>query len=254
MLKVCVNGARRPGDHPALPVTAEDLARDGAAAAAAGADAVHLHVKDDQGADTLDGAALVAVLTAVHAAVPGLPVGVTTGAWAMPDPAARVAAVRSWGGLPRLPDFASVNWHEDGADEVAAALLEVGVGVEAGLWHAQGARAWLSSPHRDRCLRVLLELPDGLDAPTVDVHTRQLLGLVGAAGGRWPTLLHGDGSSAWPALRLAGRLGLSTRIGLEDVLVLPDGSPAPGNAALVRAARDLLRVRAAGAPSQQRGP
>jgi uncharacterized protein (DUF849 family) len=43
-----------------------------------------------------------------------------------------------------------------------------------------------------------------------------------------------------PALRVAGRLGLSTRIGLEDVLVLPDGSPAPDNAALVRAARDLL--------------
>lgn len=240
MLEVCVNGSRRRGEHPALPVTAEDLARDVAAAAAAGVDAVHLHVKDDRGADTLDTAALAAVLTAVHAAVPGLPVGVTTGAWALPDPAARVAAVRSWGDLPRRPDFASVNWHEEGADEVAAALLEVGIGVEAGLWHAAGARAWLTSPHRERCLRVLLELPDGLDAPAVEVETEQLLGLVRAAGGHTPTLLHGEGSSAWPALRLAGRLGLSTRIGLEDVLALPDGSPVPDNAALVRAARDLV--------------
>lgn len=40
-----------------------------------------------------------------------------------------------------LPDFASVNWHEDGADEVAAALLEIGVGVEAGLWHVDAALA-----------------------------------------------------------------------------------------------------------------
>ena len=240
MLKACVNGVRRPGEHPSLPVTAQDLARDLAAVAAAGVDAVHLHVKDGQGADTFDPAALLAVLTEVRAAVPGLPVGVTTGAWALPDPAARVAAIRSWGSLPLRPDFASVNWHEDGADEVAAALLEVGVGVEAGLWHASGAEAWLASRHRDRCLRVLIELPDGLDAPAVDVEVRRLLGLVDRAGGSTPTLLHGEGSSAWPALRLASRLGLSTRIGLEDVLVLPDGSPAPDNVALVRAARELL--------------
>ncbi len=45
-----------------------------------------------------------------------------------------------------------------------------------------------------------------------------------------PVLLHGEGTSAWPALLLAGRLGLSTRIGLEDVLVLPDGAQAADNA------------------------
>jgi uncharacterized protein (DUF849 family) len=93
--------------------------------------------------------------------VPGLPVGVTTGAWALPDPDGRVAAVRSW---TMLPDFASVNWHEDGAEQVAAALLDCGVGVEAGLWHADAVDAWSVSPLRDRCLRVLLELPDGTPA------------------------------------------------------------------------------------------
>jgi uncharacterized protein (DUF849 family) len=248
VLQACVNGVRRPEEHPALPVTAGALARDVAAVAVAGVDAVHLHVKDEQGADTFDGAALVDVLTRVRAAVPELPLGVTTGAWALPDPAARVAAVRSWGELPLRPDFASVNWHEEGADEVAAALWEVGIDVEAGLWHARGARAWLASPHRDRCLRVLLELPDGMDASTVDLETQQLLALVRRAGGTIPTLVHGEGSSAWPALQLAGRLGLWTRIGLEDVLVLPDGSPAPDNAALVRAAQALLSGRARGTP------
>lgn len=53
-------------------------------------------------------------------------------------------------------------------------------------------------------------------------------------------LLRAEGSSAWPALLLTGRLGLSTRISLEDVLVLPDGAAAADNAALVRAAPDLL--------------
>lgn len=243
MLKACVNGARRPQEHPALPTTAAELAHDVAAVAAVGVDAVHLHVKDNQGADTLDGTALAAVLTSVRAAAPGVPVGVTTGAWALPGADARVAAIRSWRQLAALPDFASVNWHEDGADEVAAALLAIGVGVEAGLWHAEAAGAWLASPDRDRCLRVLLELPDGLDAPAVDAEAGRLLDLVrGACStvGGLSVLLHGEGSSTWPALRVAGRLGLSTRIGLEDVLVLPDGSTAPDNAALVRAARDLL--------------
>jgi uncharacterized protein (DUF849 family) len=37
-------------------------------------------------------------------------------------------------------------------------------------------------------------------------------------------------------LRLAGAHGFDARIGLEDTLTLPDGLPAPDNAALVRAA------------------
>jgi uncharacterized protein (DUF849 family) len=244
VLKACVNGARSRYEHPALPVTPVELARDLAAVAAVGVDAVHLHVKDDDGADTLDAHAMAAALAAVREAAPGLPVGVTTGAWALSDSGARAAAVRSWRDVRVLPDFASVNWHEEGADEIAAALLEIGVGVEGGLWHADGARAWLASPHRDRCLRVLLELPDGLDAAAVDAETDKLLQLVRQArrveARELPVLLHGEGTSAWPALLLAGRLGLSTRIGLEDVLVLPDGAAAAGNAALVRAARELL--------------
>jgi uncharacterized protein (DUF849 family) len=43
----------------------------------------------------------------------------------------------------------------------------------------------------------------------------------------------------WILIEDAVRRGLDTRVGLEDTLYLPDGSHAPGNAALVRAARDL---------------
>ena len=210
-------------------MTPEALGRDAVAVRAAGADAVHLHVKDVDGNDTLDGAALADVLSAVRAAAPGLPVGVTTGAWAEPDPAARVAVVGAW---PATPDFASVNWHEDGAEEVAAALLDRGIGVEAGLWHSRAIEAWLASPLRDRCLRVLVELPD---RPAQPARAERLVAMVD--DGEREVLLHGEGDSAWPVLLLAARRGLATRIGLEDVLVLPDGRPAPDNAALVRAAR-----------------
>ncbi len=240
LLQACLNGGRLPAEHPALPVSPDQLARDSAAVVTAGADAVHLHVKDADGADTLDAAVTERVLAAVRTAAPGVPVGVTTGAWAVPDPVERVAAVRRWRRLDALPDFASVNWHEDGADDVAAALLDLGVAVEAGLWHAAGVQALAASPLRGSCLRLLVELPHGPGAGAVDALARQLLDLVDSLATSTPVLLHGEGTSAWPALRLAGRLGLATRIGLEDVLHLPDGSPSSGNAQLVAAARDLL--------------
>lgn len=240
LIKACLNGPRRPGDHPALPCAPADVARDAAAAVAAGAGALHVHPKDDAGADSLDPGDVAAVVTALRDAVPGIPVGVTTGAWALPDPDLRVAAVRAW---TVLPDFASLNWHEEGADAVAAALLDRGVQVEAGLWHRRGVAAWQASPHRDRCLRVLVELPDGLDAAATGVRADELLAAVGDGP---PVLLHGLGSSCWPAVHQAAARGLDTRIGLEDSLELPDGSPAPDNAALVRAAVGVtLAVRAA---------
>jgi uncharacterized protein (DUF849 family) len=232
MLKACLNGPRRPADHPALPIAPAEVARDAVASVAAGVQAVHLHVKDDGGADTLDGKALAAVLGAVRTAVPGTPIGVTTGAWTIPDPEERVAAIRSW---TVLPDFASVNWHEEGAEDVAAALLDLKVGVEAGLWHAAAIQAWRISPNSDRCCRILLELQDDIDSGTVEKEADRLLSLIGPDRGI-PILLHGEETTCWPALRHAQRLGLATRIGLEDTLTMPDGSPASDNAALVRAA------------------
>lgn len=44
------------------------------------------------------------------------------------------------------------------------------------------------------------------------------------------------GPATWPVLAEAVRRGLDARIGLEDTLHLPDGSPAADNAALVAAA------------------
>jgi uncharacterized protein (DUF849 family) len=238
LLKACLNGPRLPGDHPALPVSPQALARDSARVAAAGVGAVHLHVKDISGADTLDGEHVAAALTAIRTAVPGLPVGVTTGAWAVADPDQRAELVRTW---RILPDFASVNWHEAGAVALAEALLQRGVGVEAGLWDSGAVESWLKWPYRDRCLRVLLELPDGLDAAQTAKEGDRLLAAVASADGDpVPVLLHGEGSSCWPALRHAADQSLATRIGLEDTLELPDGTPAQDNLALVKAAVEIM--------------
>ncbi len=238
MLKACINGARRRSEHPALPITALELAEDVAAVASAGAHAVHLHVKDASGQDTLAANALDEALSAVRPVSAGLAIGVTTGAWAAADPESRVAAIRNW---HSLPDFASVNWHEDGAEHVAVALLERGVGVEAGLWNPDAATAWVNSPLQKKCFRVLLELPDSLSGDEVEREVSALLAVIGNSP-MPELLLHGEGASAWPALRLAHKLGMQMRIGLEDVLTLPDGSTAGNNAALVQAALALVRV------------
>jgi uncharacterized protein (DUF849 family) len=232
-IKACLNGARRPSEHPALPTTPAALAAEAVAAAAAGARAVHLHAKDADGADTLAASAVDAAVQAVRDAAPQLPVGVTTGAWAMPDPAQRVSAVRSWS---VLPDFASVNWSEDGADAVAAALLERGIAVEAGLFHASAAAAWAASPSRHECLRLMIELRPG---DRVREEADDLLARLRTVDADTPVLLHSGGRSAWEAVEHAARRGLQTRIGFEDTLTLPDGTSAPGNAALVAAALEL---------------
>jgi uncharacterized protein (DUF849 family) len=238
LLKACLNGPRLPGEHPALPIAPHELARDTARVAAAGAGAVHLHVKDASGADTLDGDYVAAVVSAIRAAAPALPVGLTTGAWAVADPAQRAELVRAW---RVFPDFASVNWHEAGAVALADALLQLGVGVEAGLWHSDAVQSWQTWRHRDRCLRVLVELPDGLEPTETVEEADLLLALVASnVGNAVPVLLHGEGSSCWPALRHAADCGLATRIGLEDTLELPDGTFAPDNLALVAAAVEII--------------
>ena len=148
--------------------------------------------------------------------------------------------VRGW---TVRPDFASVNWHEPGSPELAETLLGIGVGVEPGLWRPEAVSAWLGWPRRGSCVRVLLEVTEDLPPGEAVAAARLLLTSIGPDTGGIPVLLHGEGTSAWPVFDVAVRQGLQARIGLEDVLVLPDGSPAPGNAELVTAARALIDGR-----------
>jgi uncharacterized protein (DUF849 family) len=232
-LKACINGARTPDQHPNLPVAPEQLAAEAVAAHRAGAKAVHMHPKTADGMDSLLPDTVAAAVSAVRHAAPGLPLGVTTGFWALPDAADRLRAVQRW---TVLPDFASVNWHEPGSEDLARLLLKKGLGVEVGLFHAEVAEAWAASEISGHCMRVMIELPAAGDAATAD----DMLSRVLAVGSPAPVLLHGLDESCWPLLVHAGTRGVQARIGLEDTLLLPDGSTAPDNAALVSAAVELL--------------
>jgi uncharacterized protein (DUF849 family) len=232
-VKACINGARTPDQHPNLPVTPDQLAAEAVAAHQAGAKAVHMHPKDADGVDSLLPDEVDGAVAAVRHALPGLPLGVTTGYWALPDARQRLRAVESWS---VLPDFTSLNWHEPGSPELAQLVLSRGLGVEVGIFHAEAAQSWAASDIAPHCMRVMIELGADADIATAD----ELIALVAAAGSPAPILLHGLNESCWPLLEHAGVRGVQTRIGMEDTLALPDGSVAPGNAALVSAAVDLL--------------
>jgi uncharacterized protein (DUF849 family) len=232
-VKACINGARTPEAHPNLPVSPQQLAADAVAAHQAGAKAVHMHPKTTDGVDSLLPEVVDAAVAAVRHAAPGLPLGVTTGFWALPDADDRRRAVEGW---TVLPDFASVNWHEPGSEELARLLLSRGLGVEVGIFHAEAAASWAASEMAQHCMRVMIELSRDGDIAAAD----DLLSQVLAVGSPAPVLLHGLDESCWPLLEHAGVRGVQTRIGMEDTLRLPDGSTAPDNAALVSAAVQLL--------------
>ncbi|MGW1593971.1 3-keto-5-aminohexanoate cleavage protein [Streptomyces sp. NPDC002343] len=241
MVQVCLNGRRSAADGTGVPMSPPELARSAAEAVAAGATSVHVHPRTPCGRESLSPRVVGPALEAIRARV-AVPVGVTTGAWTEPGPAARLDRVRSWS---VLPDFASVNWHETGAEEVAAELLARGVGVEAGLWSGTGgAGRFAASPLGPAVLRVLAEVTDP-DPATAEASARALLAELGPAHGR-PVLLHGEEGGTWPVLRLALRRGLAIRIGLEDTLLLPDGRRAGSNARLVaEATAEAARLRRA---------
>src|ERR687895_1473290 len=144
MLQACLNGRRaraeRPaasrtpgaagGDHPAVPLTPEELAADARRAVAAGAAELHVHPRLPGGRDTTEPAAAGATVRAIRAACPGVPLGLTTGLWTTDgDAELRHAQVEAW---EDLPDYVSVNLAEPGSAELCELLAGRGVGIEAG--------------------------------------------------------------------------------------------------------------------------
>jgi uncharacterized protein (DUF849 family) len=234
MLQACLNGNHQPGSVPGLPVTPEELARAAKAVRAEGADELHFHPRGADGAESLSPRDVSAALTAVRAAVPGMPVGVSTGDWIAPGGRARQAELRAW---EVLPDYVSVNLAEPDADEVIALMLAKGVGVEVGLASRADARRFLGLPEAGQVRRVLVEME--ADPTRAAAEAETILAAL-AEGPELEVLLHGEQASLWPMIDMAARLGLDTRVGLEDGRLLPDWRPASGNAEMVRAARSRL--------------
>lgn len=238
MIQAALNGMRECDDHPGLPCTAEELARDAVACVAAGATELHIHPRDTDGRETLDPLVVYGTVRQIKNAI-DIPVGVSTGAWIESDPEQRLTTIRSWYG----PDYASVNCAETDAIEIMYALIGVGIGIEVGIGHPDevdifGRSLLLFS---NAIVRILVEpLGEHLADETAArerfdaIHTR--LDLLGISN---PRLQHTDGPLAWFGVRDALRRGWDTRIGFEDTLTGPRRKTVASNAELVTAAVEI---------------
>jgi uncharacterized protein (DUF849 family) len=227
-LKACLNGGRTRAEHHAVPLSPGELAADAIAVREAGAFAVHVHPRDARGVQTLDARACDAAVAAVRAGAPGLPIGLSTSEAIDPDPFARAAAVRSW---RERPDFVSVNLSESGWVGIVRAALHAGIGVEAGLATPADALALAGSSYTHQIVRALVEVDGGVE------DARAVARLIPAG---LPQLWHGYGERTWEILAVCRGTGVDVRVGLEDVLALPDGRSAADNAELVTAAIELI--------------
>ena len=87
--------------------------------------------------------------------------------------------------------------------------------------------------------RVLVE-PLDADPGEAVAHAAAMEERLAEGGVRLEQVHHGDGIASWAVNARGASRGHGIRTGLEDTTVLPDGTLAPDNAALVLAAAELL--------------
>jgi uncharacterized protein (DUF849 family) len=73
LIKAAINGARTRAQCPALPVTPAEQAAAAAESVAAGAGAIHVHVRSADGRESLAEPDVSLALQAIRAATPGTP-------------------------------------------------------------------------------------------------------------------------------------------------------------------------------------
>jgi len=132
-LMVAPTGARRTKqDHPALPVSIKEIVAEARACYEAGADGIHLHVRDEQGEHTIDVGLYREALSQLSAEVPDMAVQVTTEAVGRYSPADQRNLVEEL-----KPKLVSISIAEMTADPSESAVINFyqqcavgGVGVQ----------------------------------------------------------------------------------------------------------------------------
>jgi uncharacterized protein (DUF849 family) len=234
-LQACLNGSRSPGDHDALPLTPDELARDAHAVAEAGAVAVHVHPRGPDGLESLEPAHCGAAVAALRDAAPKLEISLSTGLWITGgDVERRLECVRGW---TELPDCVSLNVIEAGWEELAELVTGRGIEIEIGLWLADHPARLAASGLARRCRRALVEPQE--TAPAIAVATAGAIdGGLEAEHIELTQLHHGYDHTTWAVLDAAVRRKREIRIGFEDTYALPDARRAGSNAELVAAAAE----------------
>ena len=245
-IMVAPNGARRTrSDHPALPVTTEELAATARACFAAGADATHLHVRDEEQRQSLDAGRYREAIAAISESAPGMAIQITTESAGIYGVSAQLACLEAL-----RPSAASISVREMARDPGLAArayalCAEAGTEVQHILytpdcvvrlrdWRASGVIA----KGQDDVIFVLGQYNPPVMAAPGDLDP--LLAATGDMGLRWTVCAFGHNERACLLGALAR--GGNARIGFENNIHAPDGALLADNAAsvaaLVAAARD----------------
>jgi uncharacterized protein (DUF849 family) len=255
----------RPEQHPALPITPEQIARACLDAAKAGAAVVHIHVRDPAtGRPSMQLEHYQEVMTRIRAENTDLVINLTTGPGGrfIPSPDnPQVAAPGSTLMVPERrvehiaalrPDIATLdlNTMNSGADVVintvasvtrmAKVINDAGVKPEIEIFDS-GDLHMARDLMRDGVLQgpglfsFVLGVHYGFSAsPETMAYARSLL----PAGATWTGF--GIGRHAFPMVAQAWLLGGHVRVGFEDNLFIAKGTLAKDNAQLVSRARLII--------------
>jgi 3-keto-5-aminohexanoate cleavage enzyme len=247
-IAVAPNGGRRTKtDHPALPVTTDEIAATAAACLEAGACMIHAHIRDRQGGHLLDADAYRATIAAVRAAVGDrLVIQITSEALGIYKSAQQMAVVRDV--RPEAVSLALRELAPDASHETAFAdflswLRKESVTPQIILYSPEEAARLAEFKARG-------VIPFN-DVPVLYVLGRYTAGQKSSPNDLLPFLAPGAprfahwtvcafGSRENACVTAAALLGGHVRVGFENNFWLPDGSVAPDNTALVAAARATL--------------
>lgn len=235
---VAPNGARRGrADHPALPVTIPETVETAVACRRAGADGLHLHVRDAEGAHSLDPGRYKEALAELARAAPDMTVQITTESAGIYDVPAQLATLRAV-----APEWASISVREIArapklVDTVYGTCADNGTRVQHILYDAADAallqdwqaRGLVRAGQED----VILVL--GRYASGQQSRPQDLAPLLQNIPEGAPWMLCAFGASEHACLIEAARLGGACRVGFENSLTAADGRQHPDNAGSVAA-------------------
>ena len=250
VLAVAPNGGRKTkADHPALPLTAGELARAAAECLERGASMIHLHVRDKEGRHCLDPEAYRAAIASICEAVGDrLVLQITSESLGHYSPAEQRAAV-----LRTNPEAVSLALRElapEAADEkdfgqFLGKLKQMRIWPQIILYTPAEAERLEAMVKRGLIplekLSVLYVL--GRFSLTRTAAPRDLLPFLAPETPRfhsWSACAFGRRETA--CVTAAALLGGQARVGFENNLVLPDGARAASNAELVGAAARALEA------------
>jgi prepilin-type processing-associated H-X9-DG protein len=258
ILAVAPNGARKTkADHPAIPITPDELAAEAAHCREAGVAMIHLHVRDADNKHSLDAEAYAQATAAVRREVgDGMIIQMTTEAVGIYAPAEQMAAVRAV-----RPEAASMAVRELCPDEDAVPAFAEFLTWMAGerimpqyiLYAPEDVALFADLQTRgvipgDRpfLLYVLGRYTPGQKSIPADLLP--YMAEAESLNADWAICAFGARESA--CALTAAALGGHVRVGFENNFLMADGSVAKDNAALagqVASGANLLGRTLAGA-------